>query len=72
MGKLHTISRGYRHGTRNKLHTISRGYRHGTRNKFAKKFRSKGKPGVSRYLTTFKRGDYVDIVVDPSIQKGMP
>mmetsp|Transcript_39617 Transcript_39617/g.84643 ORF Transcript_39617/g.84643 Transcript_39617/m.84643 type:complete len:166 (-) Transcript_39617:60-557(-) len=55
-----------------KLHTISRGYRHGTRNKFAKKFRSKGKPGTSRYLTTFKRGDYVDIVVDPSIQKGMP
>ena len=55
-----------------KLHTISRGYRHGTRNKFSKKFRSKGKPGVSRYLTTFKRGDYVDIVVDPSIQKGMP
>merc|ERR1711879_804974 len=28
--------------------------------------------GVSRYLTVFRRGDYVDIVVDPSIQKGMP
>merc|ERR1719242_2148121 len=29
-------------------------------------------PGVSRYLPVFKRGDYVDIVVDASIQKGMP
>merc|ERR1711920_760461 len=28
--------------------------------------------GVSRYLPVFKRGDYVDIVVDASIQKGMP
>merc|ERR1712151_213508 len=31
-----------------------------------------GMPGVSRYLPVFKRGDYVDIVVDASIQKGMP
>merc|ERR1711966_220185 len=38
----------------------SRGYRHGTRNKFSKAYR------------TYRRGDYVDIVVDPSIQKGMP
>merc|ERR1711941_153843 len=37
-----------------------------------KNFRTAGKPGVSRYLTTYKRGDYVDIVVDPSVQKGMP
>ena len=29
-------------------------------------------PGTSRYMTTFKRGDYVDIVVDGSVQKGMP
>eukprot|EP00443_Scrippsiella_acuminata_P078773 CAMPEP_0115485750 /NCGR_PEP_ID=MMETSP0271-20121206/60083_1 /TAXON_ID=71861 /ORGANISM="Scrippsiella trochoidea, Strain CCMP3099" /LENGTH=188 /DNA_ID=CAMNT_0002913743 /DNA_START=86 /DNA_END=649 /DNA_ORIENTATION=+ len=55
-----------------KLHTISRGYRHGTRNKFAKKYRTKGMPGTSRYLATFKRGDYVDIVVDSSVQSGMP
>ena len=26
-------------------------------------------PGTSRYLPVFKRGDYVDIVVDASIQK---
>merc|ERR1712032_1303559 len=51
---------------------MGRGFRHGTRNKFSKKYRSKGMPGVSRYLTVFRRGDYVDIVVDPSIQKGMP
>merc|ERR1711953_1609256 len=37
-----------------------------------KAYRTKGMPGVSRYLTVFKRGDYVDIVVDGSIQKGMP
>ena len=50
----------------------SRGYRHGTRNKFSKAYKTKGLPAVSRYLTNFKRGDYVDIVVDPSVQKGMP
>ena len=55
-----------------KLHTISKGYRKGTRNKFSKAYRTKGMPGVSRYLTVFRRGDYVDVVVDPSIQKGMP
>eukprot|EP00927_Polykrikos_kofoidii_P031321 TRINITY_DN2695_c0_g2_i1.p1 TRINITY_DN2695_c0_g2~~TRINITY_DN2695_c0_g2_i1.p1 ORF type:complete len:166 (+),score=20.76 TRINITY_DN2695_c0_g2_i1:62-559(+) len=51
---------------------ISKGFRHGTRNKFSKHYRTKGMPGVSRYLTIFRRGDYVDIVVDASIQKGMP
>merc|ERR1719159_605242 len=55
-----------------KSHTISRGFRHGTRNKFAKDYRNKGMPSVGRYLETFKRGDYVDVKVDPSIQKGMP
>eukprot|EP00928_Gymnodinium_smaydae_P083467 TRINITY_DN666_c3_g1_i1.p1 TRINITY_DN666_c3_g1~~TRINITY_DN666_c3_g1_i1.p1 ORF type:complete len:166 (+),score=28.42 TRINITY_DN666_c3_g1_i1:144-641(+) len=52
--------------------TNSRGYRHGTRNKFSKAYRTKGMPGVSRYLAVFRRGDYVDIVVDASVQKGMP
>merc|ERR1712217_620699 len=55
-----------------KLHTIAKGYRKGTRNKYAKKYRCKGEPGVSRYLVNFKRGDFVDIVVDGSIHKGMP
>merc|ERR1712070_624227 len=31
-----------------------------------------GMPGLSRYLTCFKRGDIVDIKADPSIQAGMP
>mmetsp|Transcript_36868 Transcript_36868/g.68885 ORF Transcript_36868/g.68885 Transcript_36868/m.68885 type:complete len:166 (+) Transcript_36868:80-577(+) len=48
------------------------GFRHGTRQKFSKKHKCKGMPGISRYLPVFKRGDYVDIVVDASIQKGMP
>jgi ribosomal protein L21E len=51
---------------------ISKGYRHNTRNMFSKKYRTKGEPGCSRYLVNFKRGDYVDVVVDSSIQKGMP
>ncbi|CAK0909351.1 unnamed protein product, partial [Prorocentrum cordatum] len=63
---------GRSRGAMGKLHTISRGYRHGTRNAFSKKWRCKGEPGVSRLLVNFKRGDFVDIVVDPSIQKGMP
>eukprot|EP00913_Durusdinium_trenchii_P003092 g2857.t1 len=51
---------------------ISKGYRHGTRDKYSKKYRTKGRPGLARYLVNFKRGDYVDIVADPSIQKGLP
>merc|ERR1712032_1724869 len=37
-----------------------------------KKYRTKGMPGTSRYMATFKRGDHVDIVVDSSVQSGMP
>merc|ERR1740130_1883333 len=29
-------------------------------------------PGIARYLPVFRRGEHVDIVVDPSVQKGMP
>merc|ERR1719199_2220413 len=29
-------------------------------------------PGAAKYLTVYRRGDYVDVVADPSIQKGMP
>merc|ERR1719265_2567852 len=32
----------------------------------------KGMPSLSRYLTTYRRGDMVDIKADPSIQVGMP
>lgn len=48
------------------------GKRARTRQKFSKGFRQHGMPSVSRYLQTFKKGDYVDIVVDGAVQKGMP
>jgi large subunit ribosomal protein L21e len=48
------------------------GLRSKTRNKFSKSFRTKGMPNLTRYMTVFKKGDYVDIMADPSIHKGMP
>eukprot|EP00392_Amoebophrya_sp_AT5.2_P011334 g11411.t1 len=48
------------------------GKRARTRDKFSKAFRTKGRAGLSTYLTPFKRGDYVDVVCDASQQKGMP
>lgn len=48
------------------------GLRSKTRNKFSKSFRTKGMPNLTRYLTVFKKGDYVDIIADSSIHKGMP
>lgn len=50
----------------------SYGKRARTRQKFSKGFRKRGEPTVGRYLQIFHKGDYVDIVVDPAIQKGMP
>ena len=40
--------------------------------RFSKAFKTKGLPALARYLTTYKRGDLVDIKADPSIQVGMP
>lgn len=51
---------------------MSYGLRAGTRYKFAKKLRQHGHPNLTRYLTVFRRGDYVDVKVDSAIQKGMP
>ncbi len=48
------------------------GYRSGTRHKFSKAFRTRGAIRISKTLTTYKIGDYVDILVDASIHKGMP
>jgi len=53
-------------------HYHSRGLRSRTRNKFSKAYKTKGRPRIARYLTQFKRGDYVDIKADASVQKGMP
>ena len=50
----------------------SYGYKSGTRHLFQKQFRKHGMPNVSRLLTTFKVGDYVDVVADPAVRKGMP
>ena len=50
----------------------SYGYKSGTRHLFQKKFRKHGMPNVSTLLATFKVGDYVDVVADPAVRKGMP
>merc|ERR1719229_2054786 len=50
----------------------SYGKRAHTRNKFSKAYKTKGMPRLARHLTVFKRGDFVDVKADPSIQKGMP
>ena len=48
------------------------GYRQGTRYKFAKAFRRRGAIRMTNYLQKHKIGDFVDIVVDGAIHKGMP
>ncbi|AFZ78973.1 60S ribosomal protein L21e, putative [Theileria equi strain WA] len=50
----------------------SYGKRARTRDKFAKPFRRHGMPSVGRYLQNYKVGDYVDIICDSSVHKGMP
>ena len=52
--------------------THSYGQRRKTRHKFRKGFRQVGAIHISRTLTPYKVGDYVDVVVDGSIHKGMP
>ena len=50
----------------------TKGLRRGTRSKHARPFRQNGMPSVSTYMTSFKLGDYVDIVTNGAIHKGMP
>eukprot|EP01059_Diplonema_ambulator_P014489 TRINITY_DN253_c1_g1_i1.p1 TRINITY_DN253_c1_g1~~TRINITY_DN253_c1_g1_i1.p1 ORF type:complete len:160 (+),score=51.34 TRINITY_DN253_c1_g1_i1:52-531(+) len=50
----------------------SYGYRAGTRDLFSKKAKKAGMPNLTRYLTVYKAGDYVDIIGDPAIQKALP
>ena len=50
----------------------SYGYKCGTRHMFQKKFRKHGVPAPAKSLTIYKVGDYVDVVADPSVRKGMP
>ena len=52
--------------------TTSHGYRARTKQKFKKAFRRNGAIRMSNYLKEYKKGDYVDIIVDGAIHKGMP
>ena len=49
-----------------------RGQRGKTRHLFAKAFRRAGATSLSRLLTNFKKGDYVDVIGDGSVQAGLP
>merc|ERR1711935_599673 len=49
-----------------------RGFKRGTRNKFTKPFRQNGAIKMHNYLTPHKIGEYVDILVDSAIHKGLP
>ena len=48
------------------------GLRARTRDLFCKAFRKHGTPSLQRYLVNFKKGDYVDVIADGSIHRGMP
>lgn len=48
------------------------GLRARTRDLFCRPFREHGPVPLSKYLTTYKIGDYVDIRANGSIHKGMP
>lgn len=50
----------------------SNGYRCNTRDLFSRPFRQHGMPNLQTYLTVYKVGDYVDIVSNSAIHKGMP
>jgi large subunit ribosomal protein L21e len=50
----------------------SKGFKSGTRYKLKKGIREKGKRPISKILQQFEEGDMVHIVIDPSVQKGMP
>merc|ERR1712070_685809 len=48
------------------------GVRARTRDLFAKPYKKHGATPFSRYFVVYKVGDYVDVIVDGSIHKGMP
>jgi large subunit ribosomal protein L21e len=48
------------------------GYRARTRDLFAKKPGKKGTIALGTYLRVYKRGDYVDVIGDGAVHKGMP
>lgn len=48
------------------------GLRARTRDLFCKGFRKHGVIPLSKYLISYKKGDFVDIIADGAIQRGMP
>mmetsp|Transcript_8719 Transcript_8719/g.18431 ORF Transcript_8719/g.18431 Transcript_8719/m.18431 type:complete len:166 (+) Transcript_8719:49-546(+) len=48
------------------------GYRARTRDLFSRDFRKAGTIPLGTYMRPLKRGDYVDVKANSSIQKGMP
>ena len=48
------------------------GYRARTRNLFSVDFRKHGTIALGTYLKTYKVGDYVDVIANAKVQKGMP
>mmetsp|Transcript_32806 Transcript_32806/g.74989 ORF Transcript_32806/g.74989 Transcript_32806/m.74989 type:complete len:162 (+) Transcript_32806:46-531(+) len=50
----------------------SHGQRNRTRDMFSRPFRKHGLPTPHSYLQTYKLGEYVDIVTNGAIHKGMP
>ncbi|KAH0474035.1 MAG: hypothetical protein KVP17_004986 [Porospora cf. gigantea B] len=48
------------------------GRRARTRQKFRKQFRKHGMPAPSKSMHVYRRGDFVDVIVDSAIHKGMP
>jgi large subunit ribosomal protein L21e len=50
----------------------SKGFRSRTRSLLRKRPRERGKIGLSRILRTYKNGEKVTILLEPSIHKGMP
>jgi large subunit ribosomal protein L21e len=50
----------------------SKGFTFRTRSLFKKSPRAKGLPPLGRLLVNYQVGDKVDIIIEPSQQKGMP
>ena len=48
------------------------GYRAKTRDLFRRPFRKHGAPSLSTYMVKYKKGDFVDVVGNGAVHKGMP
>ena len=48
------------------------GLRARTRDLFCKGFRKHGVIPLSKYLVSYRKGDFVDVIADGAIQRGMP